>query len=212
VSIIFVHVRILMDEWGHGIDMFRLGSLPLERIFGTLRQRSRDNHTFDRAMKQIPAMQFLRFYQADHCRITRKLKFDHVMCLANSGVPSRLHGVNRVRWARDALRFLIDAHGFCHDAVYFICICERLKSKLSAFPVRRPQTLSLTFIAVVGAGSLKIRERFMQETKQIFMQPWHPQEDCLLLDYVGKRRVAWKKLAQQQPTRPLSAIKRRFRQ
>jgi hypothetical protein len=107
VSTIFVHVRILMDEWGHDIDMFRLGSLPLEQTFGTLCQRSRDNHTFDHAMEQTPAMQFLRFYRADHWRIARRLKFDHVMCLANSAVPSRLHGVNPVRWARDALQFLI---------------------------------------------------------------------------------------------------------
>jgi hypothetical protein len=40
VSAIFVHVRILMDEWGDDIDMFRLGLLPLERTFGALRQRS----------------------------------------------------------------------------------------------------------------------------------------------------------------------------
>jgi hypothetical protein len=80
VSTNFVRVRILMDEWGHDIDMFRLGSFPLERTFGALRQRSRDNHIFDRAVKQIPAMQFLRFYRADHYRIARRLKFDHVMC------------------------------------------------------------------------------------------------------------------------------------
>jgi hypothetical protein len=134
------------------------------------------------------------------------------MCLANSAVPARLHGVNPVRWGRDALRFLIDADGFRHDAVYFIYTCERLKSMLSAFPVRRPRTLSLTSIVVVGVGSVKIRERFRQETKQIFVQPWHSQEDFLLLDYVGKRRVAWKKLTQQLPTRPLSAIKCGFRQ
>jgi hypothetical protein len=62
ISTIFGHIRMLMNEADKDVDLFGLGSLPLERMFGTLRQRSRDNHTFERAMKQIPTMQFLRFY------------------------------------------------------------------------------------------------------------------------------------------------------
>jgi hypothetical protein len=53
ISTIFVDIRTLMNEADNDIDLFRLGSLPLERIFGSLRQRSQDKYTFERAMKQI---------------------------------------------------------------------------------------------------------------------------------------------------------------
>jgi hypothetical protein len=106
ISTIFVHIRALMNEADKDVDLLPLGSLPLERIFGTLRQKSGDNHTFEGAMKQISMMQFLRFYRADHYRIARRLMFDHVVSRANSTVRQCLFTVNLIRWALDALRFL----------------------------------------------------------------------------------------------------------
>jgi hypothetical protein len=103
ISTIFVRTRTLMDEADSDIDLFRLGTLSLERTFGALRQRSRDTHTFEPALTQVPAMQFLRFYRAEHYRITQRFQFDHVVCTANAKHPQHLRGVNPVRWARDAL-------------------------------------------------------------------------------------------------------------
>jgi hypothetical protein len=135
ISTVFVHIRTLMNEADNDVDLFRLGSLPLERIFGALQQRSRDNHTFERAMKHIPTMQFLRFSRADHYRIARRLKFDHMVCWANSTVPQCLFAVNPIRWARDALRLLRDETEFRRGAVYFICTCIQLETMVQAATV-----------------------------------------------------------------------------
>jgi hypothetical protein len=152
----------LIKEADNDADLLRLESLPLERIFGRLRQRLRDSHAFERAMKQIPTTQFLRFYRAGHYRIARRLKFDHVVCRANSTFRQCLFAVNSIRWARDALRFLWDGAEFRHDAVYFIWTCMQLESAVQALPERKPRTLSLAFLVVGGAGSLKIRDRFLR--------------------------------------------------
>jgi hypothetical protein len=117
ISTIFVHTRTLMDE--ADIDLFRLGSLPLERTFGALRQRSRDNHTFEHALTQILAMQFLRFHRADHSHIARRLKVDHLLCPVNSIIRQHLCGVNPMRWAHDALWFPRDGTGICGDVFLF---------------------------------------------------------------------------------------------
>jgi hypothetical protein len=105
ISTIFVHIRWLMNEADNDADFYRLGSLPQERIFGTLRRRSRDNHTLEGVMKSIPSMQSLRFYRADHYKIARRLRFDHVVCRAKSTVEQCLLAVNLIRRAREALRF-----------------------------------------------------------------------------------------------------------
>jgi hypothetical protein len=79
-----------------------------------------------------------------------------------------------------------DVTEFRYDAVYFIYTCMQLESMVPTLPERKPRTLSLARLVVGGAGSLKIRDRFLRQTKQIFVQPWHFHEDRLLMEYVGK--------------------------
>jgi hypothetical protein len=163
-------------------------------------------------MKQIPPMQYLRFYGAGHYRIAGRLQFDHVVCRANSTVRQCLFALSPIRWARDALRFLREGTEFRHDEVYFICTCMQLESMVQALPKRKPRTLLLPSLVVGGVRSLKIRGRFLGQTKQIFVQPWHSHEDRLPLEYIGKLRVPWKNIAQQLVTRTLATRKRWFRQ
>jgi hypothetical protein len=77
-------------------------------------------------------MQFLRRYGADRYRIAKGLKFDHVVCRANSTVRQCLFAVNPIRWARDAPRFLRDGTEFRHDAVCFTGTCAQLESMAQA--------------------------------------------------------------------------------
>jgi hypothetical protein len=131
-------------------------------------------------MKQIPTMQFLRFYRADHYRIAKRLKFDHMVFRANSPARQYLFAVNRIGWAREELRLLRDRTEFRHDAVYFICTCMQLESIVQALTERKPQPFSLSLV-VGGVGFMKIREKFLRQTKQIYVQPCHSHEDCLQL-------------------------------
>jgi hypothetical protein len=112
-----------------------------------------------------------------------------VVSRANSTVRQCLFTVNLIRWALDALRFLWDETEFRHDAVYFIWIYIQLESMVQALSERKPRTLSLASLVVGGAGSLKNWDRFLRQTKQIFVQFWHSHEDRLLLEYVRKPRV-----------------------
>jgi hypothetical protein len=195
------------------VDLMRIGTQCLERTFGTVRMRSRNENTWEKAITQLQEIQFMRFFDHERLKIRRRLKCDRITSAPNfeqSVWPDDFDPANFARLALYHFGMHQVNYSRCDDSSWW-CGIFGLEKIRNGMPLRA-SVLSLRTVTVPGSGCVAIVNRFTQDVDSLTRIPFSKEEDEILMRNLAGRgqQIPWQAISIAVPNRKRKELQQRI--